>query len=149
MLIGKNIKYYLKTSFPIDIKCYTEATYEIQYGNVKRPTHNNTSWDKARFEVCGQKWADLSEGDFGVSLLNNCKYGHDITRWRYETYFIKIRNTSMDRNRSRGAFLYLFYLSSYGYIGKRLIQFKKAYELNQPLYTKVCEKHEGILKDKL
>ena len=67
----------VKTAFPVEINA-SEATYEIQYGNVTRPTHNNTSWEVAAFEVCGHKWADLSEGDFGVSLLNNCKYGHDI-----------------------------------------------------------------------
>ena len=67
----------VKTAFPIEVNT-NKATYEIQYGNVTRPTHNNTSWEVAAFEVCGHKWADLSEGDFGVSLLNNCKYGHDI-----------------------------------------------------------------------
>jgi alpha-mannosidase len=45
---------------------------------VQRATHHNTSWDWARFETCAQKWVDLSEGDYGVSLLNDCKYGHDI-----------------------------------------------------------------------
>ncbi len=67
----------LKVAFPVDILA-PAATYEIQYGNVQRPTHRNTSWDWARFETCGQKWADLSEGGYGVSLLNDCKYGHDI-----------------------------------------------------------------------
>jgi alpha-mannosidase len=55
-----------------------QATYEIQWGNVQRPTHRNTSWDWARFETCAHKWVDLSEGNYGVSLLNDCKYGHDI-----------------------------------------------------------------------
>ena len=54
------------------------ATYEIQYGHVERPTHANTSWDVARFEVCAHKWADLSEPGYGVALLNDCKYGYDI-----------------------------------------------------------------------
>jgi alpha-mannosidase len=54
------------------------ATYEIQWGNVERSIHRNTSWDWAKFETCAQKWVDLSEGDYGVSLLNDCKYGHDI-----------------------------------------------------------------------
>jgi alpha-mannosidase len=67
----------LKVAFPVDVLA-TMATYEIQWGNVERPTHRNTSWDWARFETCAQKWVDLSEGDFGVSLLNDCKYGHDI-----------------------------------------------------------------------
>ena len=52
------------------------ATYEIQFGHAERPTHFNTSWDYARFEVCAQRWADLSEPGYGVALLNNCKYGH-------------------------------------------------------------------------
>ena len=67
----------LKAAFPVTILSPT-ATYEIQWGNVERPTHWNTSWDWARFETCAQKWVDLSEGDYGVSLLNDCKYGHDI-----------------------------------------------------------------------
>ncbi|WP_194287349.1 alpha-mannosidase [Gracilibacillus oryzae] len=67
----------LKVAFPVDIRA-TEATYDIQYGNVSRPTHWNTSWDYARFETVGHKWADLSENGYGVSLLNDSKYGYDI-----------------------------------------------------------------------
>ena len=67
----------LKVAFPVDILA-SQATYEIQWGNVTRPTHRNTSLDWARFETCTHKWVDLSEGDYGVSLLNDCKYGHDI-----------------------------------------------------------------------
>jgi len=70
-------KVLLKVAFPVDILS-PKATYEIQWGNVERPTHRNTSWDWARFETAAQKWVDLSEGDYGVSLLNDCKYGHDI-----------------------------------------------------------------------
>lgn len=64
----------LKTAFPFDINT-DKATYEIQFGNIERPTHTNTSWEKAKFEVCGHKWADISEGGFGVSIINDCKYG--------------------------------------------------------------------------
>ena len=67
----------LKAFFPVDIHT-TDATYEIQYGNIQRPTHTNTEWDFAKFEVSAHKWVDLSEGNYGVSLLNDCKYGHDI-----------------------------------------------------------------------
>jgi len=73
----KNDHILLKAAFPMDIHT-SKATYEIQYGNVERPTHWNTSWDYARFEVCAHKWADISEPDFGVSLMNDCKYGYDI-----------------------------------------------------------------------
>lgn len=67
----------LKTAFYTDIRS-PKATYDIQFGHVERPTHWNTSWDWARFEVCGHKWSDLSENGYGVSLLNDCKYGHSI-----------------------------------------------------------------------
>jgi len=64
----------LKVYFPIDVLA-DKATYEIQYGHISRPTHKNTSWDEARFEVCAHKWVDISENGYGVSLLNDCKYG--------------------------------------------------------------------------
>lgn len=67
----------LKTAFYTDVRS-TKATYDIQFGHVERPTHWNNSWDWARFEVCGHKWADLSENGYGVSILNDSKYGHSI-----------------------------------------------------------------------
>ena len=70
-------QHLLKVHFPVDVHT-DEATFEIQFGNVKRKVHQNTSWDVARFESCGQKWMDLSEGHYGVSLLNDCKYGHSV-----------------------------------------------------------------------
>ena len=73
----KEQHYLLKAHFPVDI-FYNEATYDIQYGNVRRATHKNTSWDVARFEVCAHKWADVSEAGFGFSLMNDCKYGYSV-----------------------------------------------------------------------
>ncbi|MGR3514460.1 MAG: alpha-mannosidase [Paracoccaceae bacterium] len=67
----------LKVAFPAHILS-PRATYDIQWGHIERPTHRNTSWDAAKFEVCGHKWADLSDGGYGVALLNDCKYGYDI-----------------------------------------------------------------------
>ncbi|MCE0483162.1 MAG: alpha-mannosidase [Methylacidiphilales bacterium] len=66
---------FLKVEFPLALRSEF-ATYEIQFGHVRRPTHFNTSWDFARFEVCAHKWADLSEPNFGVALLNDSKYGY-------------------------------------------------------------------------
>ena len=65
---------FLKVEFPVDI-LNTEASYETQFGVNRRPTHYNTSWDMAKFEVCCHKWADLSEYGYGVSILNDSKYG--------------------------------------------------------------------------
>ena len=64
---------FLKVEFPVDVY-NTEASYETQYGITRRPTHYNTTWDMAKFEVCCHKWADLSEFGFGVAILNDCKY---------------------------------------------------------------------------
>ncbi len=67
----------LKVAFPVNIRA-NYATYDIQYGNVKRPNHWNTSWDVARFESVAHRWVDLSERNYGISILNDCKYGHDV-----------------------------------------------------------------------
>ncbi|MBS1704392.1 MAG: alpha-mannosidase [Armatimonadetes bacterium] len=69
---------WLKVAFPLNLNT-TQATYEVQFGNLQRPTHRNTSWDMGKFEVCAQKWVDMSQGDYGVALLNSSKYGHDCT----------------------------------------------------------------------
>jgi alpha-mannosidase len=65
---------WLKAAFPVTVRAMS-ATYEMPFGNFERPTHYNTSFDIARFEVPGHKWMDLSEHGFGVSVLNDCKYG--------------------------------------------------------------------------
>ncbi|KAF1349277.1 hypothetical protein EJ07DRAFT_140463 [Lizonia empirigonia] len=68
---------FLKVEFPVDIT-NTSASYETQFGIVQRPTHYNTTWDMAKFEVCCHKWADLSEATYGVSILNDSKYGFAV-----------------------------------------------------------------------
>lgn len=65
---------FLKVEFPVNANV-TEATYDIQMGHLKRPSTFNTSWDWARFEVCGHKWADVSEYNFGLAVLSNSNYG--------------------------------------------------------------------------
>jgi alpha-mannosidase len=67
----------LRVLFPLRINS-ARATCEIQFGSAERPNHRNTSWDWARFEVCAHRWVDLSEGGYGVALLNDCKYGHSL-----------------------------------------------------------------------
>ncbi|MDU4325026.1 MAG: alpha-mannosidase [Clostridium celatum] len=142
----KESQVLLKAAFPVDINS-NEATYEIQYGNVKRPTHRNTSWDEARFEVCGHKWVDLSEGNYGVSLMNNSKYGHDILDGVMRLTLLKsgiLPNTTSDQE------LHNFIYSIYPHTGdyKDAGTVKMAYNLNVPLYSKVEEAHEGSLESK-
>jgi alpha-mannosidase len=68
---------FLKVAFPVAVHA-AAARFEIQFGHLARPTHANTAFEQARFEVCAQRWADLSEAGFGVALLNDCKYGYDV-----------------------------------------------------------------------
>ena len=67
----------LKVAFPVAVSD-TKATYEIPFGSIERSTGSNDPWEKAKTEVAGHRWADLSQNDYGVSLLNRAKYGHDI-----------------------------------------------------------------------
>ncbi|MCY0878460.1 MAG: alpha-mannosidase [Firmicutes bacterium] len=67
----------LKVAFPVQVRA-REAHYQIQFGHLARPTHWNTPWDQARFEVVGHQWVDLSEWGYGVALANDSKYGYDV-----------------------------------------------------------------------
>jgi|TARA_Y100000031_G_scaffold156950_1_gene214437 alpha-mannosidase len=67
----------LRVAFPVNVRA-AQAHYEIQFGHLARPTHMNTSWDMARFEVVAHKWADISQPNYGVAIINDCKYGHQI-----------------------------------------------------------------------
>ncbi len=70
-------QHMLRVDFPVNVRA-GNANFEIQFGHVARPTHRNTSWDMARFESVAHKWVDLSQPNYGVALLNDCKYGHSV-----------------------------------------------------------------------
>ena len=67
----------LRVHFPVNVRS-EQASFDIQYGYVRRNTHRNTSWDRAKFEVVGHKYADISDHDNGIALLNDCKYGYMV-----------------------------------------------------------------------
>ncbi|NEC19210.1 alpha-mannosidase, partial [Streptomyces parvus] len=69
----------LKAAFPLDVHA-ERSTAEIQFGHVHRATHDNTSWDAARFEICAHRWLRVAEPGYGVAVLNDSTYGHDVTR---------------------------------------------------------------------
>jgi alpha-mannosidase len=69
----------LKAAFPIDVHA-ERSTAEIQFGHVHRPTHTNTGWDAARFEICAHRWLHVGEPGYGVAVLNDSTYGHDVGR---------------------------------------------------------------------
>jgi alpha-mannosidase len=69
----------LKAVFPIDVHADRSAA-EIQFGHVYRPTHTNTSWEAARFEVYAHRWVHVGEPGYGAALITDASYGHDVTR---------------------------------------------------------------------
>jgi alpha-mannosidase len=81
----------LKVAMPVAVHADL-ATCDIQFGQVSRPTHASTSWDAAKFEICAHRWIDVSEPDFGVALLNDCKYGHDIHRGALRLTLLRAAN---------------------------------------------------------
>lgn len=143
----KESQILLKAAFPVDIHT-DKATYEIQYGNVERPTHWNTSWDYARFEVCAHKWADLSEGDYGVSILNDCKYGHEIKDGNIRLTLLKSATyPNPDADKEVHDFTYSIYPHTGDWKTAGTVQ--AAYELNCPAYTMVEAAHGGNLPSEL
>ena len=67
----------LKVGFKVNVLS-NDARFETQFGNIKRPTHENYGTDKSQFEVCNHKWTDISDTRFGVAVLNDCKYGISV-----------------------------------------------------------------------
>ena len=99
----------LRVHFPTAIT-NEQATFDIQYGHVKRNTHKNTSWDKAKFEVVGHKYADLSNNDYGVALMNDCKYGYSIFDNTIDLNLLRSpNNPDADADIGYHEFVYSFY----------------------------------------
>ncbi len=121
----------LKAAFPFALHA-NEATYEIQFGHLTRPTHANTSWDAMKFEVCAHKWADISEHGYGVSLLNDCKYGHSAEGSTLKLSLLKSA-TYPDPEADQG--LHTFTYSLLPHVGdfRESGTIHQAYCLNQPL----------------
>ena len=133
----------LKAAFPIDVHA-EEATYEIQYGNVTRSCHSNTLWDAARFEVCAHKWADFSEDDYGVSMLNDCKFGHDIHDGVMRLTLLKCATyPNVDADRERHQFTYSIYPHTGSW--KTAGTVAQAYGLNNPLTALYAPAQKGTL----
>ncbi|MFJ9683241.1 alpha-mannosidase [Streptomyces sp. NPDC101194] len=70
---------FLKAAFPIDVRA-DHSTAETQFGHVQRPTHTNTSWEAAKFEICAHRFLHVGEPGWGAALINDSTYGHDVTR---------------------------------------------------------------------
>ncbi len=99
----------LRVYFQADVSS-DEASFEIQFGHVRRPTHRNTAWDMARFECVGHRFADLSEKTHGISLLNDCKYGYQAMGNTLSLSLLRAPSSPDPRaDRGSHAFTYSFF----------------------------------------
>ncbi|MBQ0125107.1 MAG: alpha-mannosidase [Clostridiales bacterium] len=137
----------LKAAFPLDINT-TSATYDIQFGNVQRPTHSNTSWDAAKFEVCAHKYADMSENGYGVSLINDCKYGYSAEGSTLSLTLLKSA-TYPDKtaDKCNHKFTYVLYPHADDFTKSGTVE--NAYIINNPLYCTPISRQDGILPDRM
>lgn len=133
----------LKAAFPLDIHT-NKAVYDIQFGNIERATHENTDWDQAKFEVCAHKWADMSDGGYGVSIINDCKYGHSTEGSTIKLTLLKCA-TYPNPHADKG--LHQFTYSLYPHSGdfKEAGTPQMAYTLNQPLISREIGQQSGQL----
>ena len=121
----------LKAVFPVDVQA-DKAAFEIQFGRIERPTHFNTSWDQARFETCAQKYADLSDSGYGVSLINDCKYGHDIHDGVMQLSLLR-SPTYPDPEADQGLQRFTYAIAPHGGTLAESDTVRFAYELNDPM----------------
>ncbi|CAL9701219.1 unnamed protein product [Knipowitschia caucasica] len=132
---------FLKVEFPVRVHS-PNATYEIQFGHLQRPTHRNTSWDWARFEVWGHKWADLSEHNFGVALLNDCKYGYCVNKNTMTLSLLRAPKAP-DANADMGSHRFSYAVMPHAGSFQEASVIQAAHNLNHPLRLMRCVPEAG------
>lgn len=121
----------LRVEFPVDVNALT-ARYDVAFGNAEHPNHATTSYDEARFEVCGHKWGDVSDGNYGVALMNDCKYGYSIQNSNMELSLLRSADHPSD-SCDKGVHSFSYWL--YPHVGsiKEAQVAQAGYEANVPL----------------
>jgi alpha-mannosidase len=125
----------LKAAFLINVRA-TRATYDIQFGSIERPTHWNTSFDAAHYENPAHKWVDLSEGNYGVALLNDCKYGYDV-KDNLLRITLHRSPTEPDPTADQGWHEFTYSLLPHAGTWREGDVIQEAYALNDPLRTRL------------
>jgi len=121
----------LRVSADVQIQT-SEASFEIQYGTLKRPTHSNTSWDAAKFEVAAHRFVDLSQPDYGFALLNDCKYGHYVKGNTLDLNLLRSpKDTDKEADQHKHTFTFAYYPHKGNLIESDVLQ--QAHLLNSPL----------------
>ncbi len=133
----------LKADYPVDVNA-VNATFDIQFGNLKRTAHENTTWDYSQFEVCGHKWADLSDNGFGFSVLNDCKYGWTVKDLHIKPTLLRSATSPNHlQDRERHTFVYSMYAHSGDVSTSGVVN--EAYDINVPLRSIATEGKSGVL----
>jgi alpha-mannosidase len=133
----------LKTRFHTNIVT-RKATYDIAFGNIKRPTTRNNSYEAAMFEVPAHMWMDLSQADYGLSLLNDCKYGHEAYGDMFSLSLLKgPKWPDPTSDQQEHWFTYSLYPHAQSWRQAKTIQ--QAFDLNDPVDVFLCDSHQGTL----
>jgi alpha-mannosidase len=133
----------LKAAFPLAASS-AEATFEIPYGTIERPTTRNNSWEAAKFEVPALRWADLGDGKHGFSLINESKYGYDAKGNVLRLSLLR-SPTSPDPNADRGHHHFAYSLYPHAGDWKQALTVRHGYEFNYKLRAMQVQAHEGEL----
>jgi alpha-mannosidase len=131
----------LKAAFPLAASS-DEATYEIPFGTIERPTTRNNSWEDAKFEVPAQRWADLGDGQHGFSLINDSKFGYDA-RGNVLRLTLLRSPTWPDPNADRGHQHFSYSLYPHGGTWKQALTVRHGYDFNFELNATQVEPHSG------
>lgn len=132
----------LRTSFDVDILSQN-AKCEIQFGYTLRPTHTNTSWDEAKFEVCAHRWVDIGDGGYGAALLNDCKYGYRVAEGRLDLNLLRSQMCpSAGADMGRHEFVYTLYPHSGDIVEGGVI--KEGLKLNTPVWTALAKRRGAL-----
>jgi len=131
----------LKVAFPVAVSD-TKATYEIPFGSIERSTGVNDPWDKAKVEVAAGRWADLSQDDYGVSVLNRAKYGHDIKGATIRLSLLRSPKWP-DPTADRGQHTIEYALYPHAGRWRDAATARRGAEYNTPLLPVVVDRHSG------
>ena len=131
-------KKLLKAYFPVDIRA-DYATFDIQNGTIRRPTHANTSWDAAKHEVFGHKFCDISENRFGVALLNDSKYGYSVRECNLGLSLLKAPKFP-DHEADMGHHSFVYSLLPHDKSLEESTVFEESHKLNTPIWVAIVEK---------
>ena len=133
----------LKADYPVDVNT-VKATFDIQFGNIERSTTTNTTWEFAQFEESMHKWVDLSDNGFGLSILNDCKYGCDAKDGHIRpTLFRCATEPNVVQDREHHSFTFSIYPHSGKACDSDVVQ--EGFNVNFPLKAVVCDAQNGSL----